>query len=68
MQEQFAPSMAVRGQQPVSVAEVVVQLSELSCRMDQLEEHWNDPKALRNRLGELAAARLTRQPEARPAG
>ena len=58
MQEEFAPSMAVRGQQSASVATVIVQLSELSSRMDRLEEHWNDPDAVRSRLAQLAAAAL----------
>jgi hypothetical protein len=29
--------------------------------MDELEEHWNDPEALRSRLGELAAAQPARR-------
>ena len=58
MQEQLAPPMAVRGQESASVGTVIVQLSELSCRMDRLEEHWNDPDALRSRLAQLAAAAL----------
>jgi hypothetical protein len=66
MQQEFTPSMAVRGQQPMSVADVVVQLSELSCRLDQLEEDWNDPTALRRRLGQLAAARLASRLQATP--
>jgi hypothetical protein len=58
MREEYAPSTAVRGKEFMSVAAVIVQLSELSCRMDQLEEHWNDPEALRIRLGQLAAEQL----------
>jgi hypothetical protein len=58
MQPQLAPSAAARGQESAAVATVIVQLSELSCRMDQLEEHWNDPDALRSRLAQLAAAAL----------
>jgi hypothetical protein len=56
-----------RGHEPMSVTDVVVQLSELSCRMDQLEEHWNDPEALRHRLVQLAAAQQGRPQRAAPA-
>ena len=66
MHEEFTPSMAVRGQEFMSVADVVVQLSELSCRMDQLEEHWNDPEALRSRLAQLAAAQLVKRQQPVP--
>jgi hypothetical protein len=58
VQEQFAPSMAALGQKSTSAATVIVQLSELSCRMDRLEEHWNDPEAVRSRLAQLATAQL----------
>jgi hypothetical protein len=56
MQQQTARSTALRGQEAPSVATVIVQLSELSCRMDRLEEHWNDPEAVRSRLAQLAVA------------
>jgi hypothetical protein len=61
MKEQFEPQTAVAGQESMSVIDVIIQLSELSCRMDELEEHWNDPEALRSRLGELAAAQPARR-------
>ena len=60
MQEEFASSVTGLAQELWSTGDVVVQLSELSCRMDQLEERWNDPEALRRRLGQLAAALLER--------
>ena len=58
MLEQRTVSIHPGGRDFRSIADVVVQLTELSCRMDQLEEHWNDPEALRTRLGELAAEQL----------
>jgi hypothetical protein len=67
MQQQRTLSMAASGRGPMSVADVFVQLSELSCRMDQLEEHWNDPEALRLRLAQLVAAQHGRQLRAAPA-
>ena len=61
MQEDFRRQPVVLDRELDSVATVMVQLSELSCRIDRLEEHWNDPEAVRSRLGQLAAARPAAQ-------
>jgi hypothetical protein len=56
MQEDLMRPVALLDREFPSVASMIVQLSELSSRLDWLEEHWNDPQAVRSRLGQLAVA------------
>lgn len=57
MREDLMRPLGIFDREPDSVGTMIVQLSELSSRLDRLEEQWNDAEAVRSRLGQLAAAR-----------